>query len=97
MKKFVLLHVGFENPTEEVMSEWNKWFETIAEFQGEGDNIGFGTGKEVTSETVNDLAWDVNALTGISIIEVESMEKAIELAKECPAITSVRVYELRQG
>ena len=27
MKKFVLLHYGFEKPTPEIMAAWGKWFE----------------------------------------------------------------------
>ncbi len=27
MKKFVLLHYGFEKPTPEVMAAWGRWFE----------------------------------------------------------------------
>ena len=29
MKKFVLLHYGFEKPTPEIMAAWGKWFESM--------------------------------------------------------------------
>src|SRR5664279_5772136 len=29
VKKFVLLHYGFEKPTPEIMAAWGKWFESI--------------------------------------------------------------------
>ena len=29
MKKFVLLHYGFEKPTPEIMTAWGKWFEAM--------------------------------------------------------------------
>ncbi len=29
MKKFMIFHIGFEQPTDEVMKEWNQWFESI--------------------------------------------------------------------
>ena len=31
MKKFMLLHFGFEKPTPEIMAAWNKWFESVAD------------------------------------------------------------------
>ena len=33
MKKFMILHLGFEKPTPEIMAAWGKWFESIAERQ----------------------------------------------------------------
>ena len=31
MKKFMLLHFGFEPPTPEIMAAWGKWFESVAD------------------------------------------------------------------
>ena len=31
MKRFVLLHYGFEKPSPEVMAAWGKWFEAVAD------------------------------------------------------------------
>ena len=31
LKRFMLLHYGFEKPTEEIMKAWGAWFESIAE------------------------------------------------------------------
>jgi hypothetical protein len=93
MKKFVLLHVGFEQPTEEIMAAWGKWFENIAEVTVE--NVGLHPGKEVSSGGVKDLPFDQQALTGFTVIEVESQEEAVRIARECPFITSLRVYEVR--
>jgi hypothetical protein len=47
MKKFVLLHYGFENPTPEIMEAWHKWFESIADITV--DQGGFGAGREISS------------------------------------------------
>ncbi len=33
MKKFMFLHMGFENPTPEIMEAWMAWFEAIADKQ----------------------------------------------------------------
>ena len=31
VKKYMILHYGFEKPTPEIMAAWNKWFESIAD------------------------------------------------------------------
>ena len=31
MAKFMLLHIGFEKPTPEIMEAWNRWFEGVAD------------------------------------------------------------------
>lgn len=45
MKRFVLLHYGFEKPTPEIMAAWGKWFESIKDKTI--DNLGFGGGREI--------------------------------------------------
>ena len=94
MKKFVLAHIGFEQPTDEIMADWMKWFEDIAEVTVE--NVGLGMGKEVSAEGVTDIAFDAQVTTGYTIIQVESLEEAVKIAQACPSITSVRVQEVRE-
>ena len=31
MKKFMILHYDFEQPTPEIMEAWEEWFKSIAE------------------------------------------------------------------
>lgn len=31
MKRFVLMHVGFEQPTPEIMQRWKTWFASVAD------------------------------------------------------------------
>ena len=31
VKKFLLLHYGFERPTPEIMEAWGTWFESVAD------------------------------------------------------------------
>ena len=33
MKKFMILHFGFEKPTPEIMQAWGNWFKSIADKQ----------------------------------------------------------------
>ena len=46
MKKFMILHFGFEDPTSEIMEVWGKWFESIADKQV--DQGGFSDGREIS-------------------------------------------------
>ncbi len=91
MEKFVFISVGFETPTKEIEEAWGKWFASI------GDKIvdsgsPFGPGREITHTGTKELAHDMGALTGYTIINAENMDEAEKIAQECPIITSMRVY-----
>lgn len=93
MSKFMLLHYGFENPTPNIMEAWGKWFESIAD-----KNVvqeGFSGGREISKDGTRELPWDMESITAYNIIEAESFDAAEEVAKSCPFIASIRVYELR--
>ena len=53
MKKFVLLHYGFEKPTPEIMTAWGKWFEAIEPHTV--DMGGFSNGREISKAGTKDL------------------------------------------
>lgn len=93
MKKFMLLHVGFEPPTPEIMAAWQAWFASIAERQVEQG--GFAGGRELSDEGTKDLPWGPDCFTGYNIIEAESLDEAERIARDNPWITAIRVYELR--
>ena len=95
MKQFMILHVGFEMPTAEIMEKWNQWFADTKDCTI--DMGGFMSGREVTKEGASDLPMDLSCLTGYSIIEAETMEDAEALAAKNPFITAIRIYELRKG
>lgn len=92
MTKFVLVTVGFTPPTSEIMASWKDWFSSIKEYLIE--QVGLRNGRKVTPEGIAELPMDPEAITGYVIIEVDSMEKAVEIAQRCPMITSTLVYEL---
>ena len=94
MKKFMLLHYGFEKPTEEIMKAWGEWFESIADRTVE--NIGFAGGREIAASGTEDLPWGPDSITGCSIIQAESLDEAVEIAKKNPYIASLRDYEVRE-
>ena len=94
MEKFMFLHIGFENPTPEIMEAWGKWFQSIADKQiGQG---GFSGGREISKEGSKDLSWGMESITGYNIIQAESLDEAEKIAQDCPFIDSIRVYELRE-
>ncbi len=93
MKKFMLLHFGFEKPTPEIMKAWKAWFASIADRQVEQG--GFGAGREISKSGARDLPWNMDSITGFNIIQAESLDAAEELARENPFISSIRIYELR--
>ena len=92
MARFVLLATGFEMPTQEIMDAWTKWFESIKDHLID-EGSPFGPGREITHSGTKDLTRDRGAITGYTIISAKDMEEAEKIARGCPIITSMRVYE----
>ena len=92
MKKFVLITIGFTQPTPEIMESWMQWFKSIEDKIA--DQIGLGNGKEVRKNGITELPMDKDAITGYLVINAEDIDEAIEIAQSCPMITSTRVYEV---
>ena len=94
MKKFMLLHYGFEQPTPEIMEAWKKWFADVADSTVE--NGGFMGGREITREGTDELPWGADSITGYSILQAENLDEAEKLASGNPFIASIRIYEIRE-
>ena len=94
MKKFLLLHYGFENPTPEIMEAWEKWFGSITDIAV--DQGGFSAGREISSSGTKDLPMGMESMTGYNIIKADSLDDAEKIAKGNPFIASIRVYEIRE-
>lgn len=75
------------------MEAWGKWFGSIA--GKNADNVGFGSAREITRSGTRELAWGLDAFTGYSAIDAESIDEAEAIARTCPFITGIRVYEVR--
>jgi hypothetical protein len=92
MKRYMLLHIGFEPPTPDIMAAWRTWFASVANRGAE--NVGLRNGREVSRAGVKDLPMGQEALTGYTIINAESLEEAQAIAQSNPFISSIRIYEL---
>lgn len=93
MKKFVLITVGFTQPTPGIMEKWVLWFKSIEDKIVE--QVGLMSGREVTSNSIKDLPMDDSANTGYLVIEAENIDEATDIAKKCPMVTSTLIYEQR--
>jgi DNA-binding transcriptional ArsR family regulator len=92
MKKFVLLSLGFETPTQEIQMAWGKWFQSIAEKIVDSGNP-LGAGREITRDGTKELPLGRDSITGYLIINAENIDEAEKVAQTCPIITGMRVYE----
>ena len=90
----MLLHFGFEKPTQEIMAAWGKWFESIADKTVE--HGGFCGAREISHNGSKDLPMGMESITGYSIIRAESLEEAEKIALGNPFIASIRIYEIME-
>lgn len=93
MKKYMLLHFGFEEPTPEIMGAWGKWFESIADRTVDGGGH-FSGAREISKSGTKDLPMGMESITGYTIINAESLDEAEKVAQDNPYIASIRVYEI---
>ena len=93
MKKFMLLHFGFEKPTPEIMAAWGQWFESVADKTVDKGGR-FSGGREISNAGTKDLPLGMDSITGYTIINADSLDDAEKIAQGNPFIASIRVYEL---
>ncbi len=94
MKKFMVLSIGFEPPTPEIMGKFQTWMETLGPHIVGGG--GLMNGKEISDAGVKDLPFDLTATTGYLVIQAESQEAAMKLVEPGPYITSTQLFEIRE-
>ena len=93
MKKFLFLYKGYKTPTPEIGQAWMDWFASVGGAMVDSGNPMSG-GVEVFPDDIKMIEAGLESFTGYSIINAETMEDAITLAKTNPMITSVVVYDL---
>jgi hypothetical protein len=92
MKTFVFLHYGFVPPTPEIGTAWREWYESIADRIVDGGKP-FRVGHEISKDGERPLPLGPDSITGYTIISAENLDEAIEIARNCPSIAAIRVYE----
>jgi hypothetical protein len=92
MKKYVFLSVGYVTPSPEIQEAWGKWFESIGDKIIDGGSP-FGAAREITRDGTKELPLGLDSITGYTIINAENLEEAEKIAKTCPIITAIRIYE----
>jgi hypothetical protein len=99
--KYVLAYQGGgmpETPEEQatVMDAWTKWFGQLGSAVVDGGNPTSGAAATISPDGKVKQGADGTALSGYSIIEAASLDKATELAKGCPVLlggATITVYE----
>ena len=99
MAKYLLLYSGGRMPETEaeqatVMKAWDSWFHEIGSALADGGNPFSPASKKISSDgAVGDGA---PSASGYSILEADSLDAAVGLAKGCPVLqggASISVYE----
>jgi hypothetical protein len=93
MKKFVLLHYGFEKPTPEIMAAWGQWFEAMKDHIIDMGGH-FSRGREISKTGIKDLPMGLESITGFTLVRAGSLDDAEKMARSNPFISSIRVYEV---
>jgi len=101
MAKYVLLYTGGGMPESEeeqaaVMAAWGAWYEGLGEAVADPGNPFSPVVKNIVSDgTVGDGAIGTVS-SGYSILNSNSMEAAVSMAKKCPMLAGngqITVYE----
>jgi hypothetical protein len=86
MARFVIAYHGgrkFETPQDGAayMAKWKAWMGSLGDSMVD-PGMPLGAGKLVSANGVSDRGADL--LTGFSIVAADTLEAALELARQCP-------------
>ncbi len=92
MSKFLFVYHGGGAPESEeagdqVMAAWMGWFGTLGAAVLDGGNP-TGASSTIAADGSASDGGGANPATGYSLIEADSLEAAVELAKGCPQLAS---------
>ena len=92
MAKFVLAYHGGGMPETEaeqaaVMAAWGAWFSGLGEAVLDGGNPVAMTRTVASDRSVSD-GGGANPLSGYSLLQADSLDAAVEMAKGCPILAS---------
>ena len=100
MAKYALVYHGGAMPESEeesaaVMAAWGAWMENLGAALTDLGNP-FGAATTINADGSTTEGGGVNPASGYSLIDADSMESAITLAKDCPILVgggSIEVAE----
>ncbi len=101
MSKYILAYHGGKKPEspeegDKHMAKWKAWIDGLGDaVVNPGTSLGMS--KTVSSGGVSDDGGS-NPLSGFSIVEADSMDAALEMAKACPFLEfgTIEVAEVKQ-
>lgn len=93
MAKYMLSYHGGQKPESPeagaaMMAQWKSWVSALGDIMIEPQNP-LGVSKTVSRDGVADNGGS-NPMSGYSVIQADSMEAALEIAKSCPFIDLAR-------
>ncbi len=101
MPDFIIAYHGGKKPESpeegaKLMAKWKAWLGGLGDAVVNPGNP-LGMSKTVSSGGVSDVGGS-NRLSGFSIVKADSMDAALEMAKECPFldIGTIEVAELKE-
>lgn len=92
LKKFIVLHHGYEAPTPHRAAAWDTWLRRRAASVADAGHP-FGPGRRITNDTTDEFSLASNPASGFSIIIAEHIDAAEQLLEGCPILESVTLYE----
>ncbi len=101
MSRFLLVFTGGgmpETPEEQeaVMAAWGRWYQDLGQAVTDPGNP-LGTAKNIAGGAVTDGAVSSPPASGFTILNADSMDAAVEMARGCPILEGnngqVTVYE----
>ena len=93
MPQFMLLHYGFEKPSDEEMQAWMDWFAAIEKHTVDHGRR-FVHGREISAKGTQELPFGADSITGYTVVEAEDMEAAQALAASNPYVHAIRIYQM---
>ncbi len=97
MSNYIFAYHGGKKPERaQLMAKWEAWIGGLGDaVVNPGSPVGMS--KTVSSGGVSDDGGS-NPLTGYSIVKADSMEAALEMAKECPFLDmgTIEVAEVKE-
>jgi len=99
MAKYLLVYHGGRMPeTDEergkIMAAWGQWFQTLGSAVVDPGNP-VGQTRTINNGSVSE-GGGANPATGYSILEADSLERAVELSKGCPVLQGGATVEVAE-